>query len=110
MNIKPFQHAWIWFLWFLSQGWITHHIWLPGGDKLSRTEKLFATPMYSGILVDQSIALNRKREKPKDISKGDKTEPGLIDNLGVDDYSEERDHIPRIYACATMWHETKVNI
>jgi hypothetical protein len=65
--------------------------------------------MYNGILVDQSIALNRKREKAKDISKpikADEVDVGFT--LGVEDLSPELDHVPRIYACATMWHETKV--
>jgi chitin synthase len=54
------QHAWIWLIWLASQAWFTSYIWWPKCERLARTEKLFVTPMYSGLLTDQSIALNRR--------------------------------------------------
>ncbi|CAG0919230.1 unnamed protein product [Notodromas monacha] len=118
------QYAWIWLLWLLSQTWVTLHIWTPKCERLATTEKLFVTPMYCSLIIDQSLAMNRRMEEDGDM----KTE----DIPGIDDGGEEMspyyetisvctnssgtepskktkssDHITRIYACATMWHETR---
>lgn len=61
------QMAWVWLLWLLSQTWITIHIWTPKAERLASTEKLFVLPMYNGLLIDQSMALNRKRDDQKDV-------------------------------------------
>ena len=53
------EHAWIWLIWLLSQTWITLHIWTPQCERLASTEKLFVTPMYCSLLIDQSLSLNR---------------------------------------------------
>ncbi len=117
-----FQYGWIWLLWLLSQTWIALHIWTPKCERLASTERLFVTPMYNALLIDQSLALNRKREDDGDI-RTDEVEQDTADT----DYEEIRsidtsshkgsaenkfktDTIPRIYACATMWHETKVSL
>lgn len=115
------QHAWIWLLWLLSQTWITLHIWTPKCERLATTEKLFVTPMYQGLLIDQSMAMNRRRDDEADVKTEDLTEL----EKGVDEYYEtisihtdasgstpgksvkSSDYITRIYACCTMWHETK---
>ncbi|XP_047516301.1 chitin synthase chs-2 isoform X2 [Pieris napi] len=115
------QMAWVWLLWLLSQTWITLHIWTPKTERLASTEKLFILPMYSGLLVDQSMALNRKRDDHKDVKTEDLAE---IEKEKGDEYYEtisvhtdntssaprivkSSDSITRIYACATMWHETR---
>ncbi|XP_013168330.1 PREDICTED: uncharacterized protein LOC106118264 isoform X2 [Papilio xuthus] len=115
------QMAWVWLLWLLSQTWITIHIWTPKAERLASTEKLFVLPMYSGLLIDQSMALNRKRDDQKDVKTEDLAE---IEKEKGDEYYEtisvhtdntgssprtikSSDQITRIYACATMWHETK---
>lgn len=61
------QMAWSWILWLLSQTWITLHIWTPKCERLATTEKLFVNPMYSGLLIDQSMALNRRRDDQADV-------------------------------------------
>ncbi|VVD01781.1 unnamed protein product [Leptidea sinapis] len=115
------QMAWVWLLWLLSQTWITIHIWTPKAERLASTEKLFILPMYNGLLIDQSMALNRKRDDHKDVKTEDLAE---IEKEKGDEYYEtisvhtdntgssprtvkSSDSITRIYACATMWHETK---
>ena len=55
--------GWVWILLFLAHFWITFHIWMPKSPKLASTEQLFGTPGYNGLLVDQSLRLNRRSDK-----------------------------------------------
>lgn len=115
------QMAWAWLLWLFSQAWISLHIWTPKCERLASTEKLFVNPMYNSLLVDQSMALNRRRDDQADVKTEDLAE---IEKEKGDEYYEtisvhtdgsamprsnikSSDHITRIYACCTMWHETK---
>ncbi|XP_017770728.1 PREDICTED: uncharacterized protein LOC108558345 [Nicrophorus vespilloides] len=113
------QHAWVWLLWLLSQTWITLHIWTPKCERLARTEKLYLSPMYEGLFIDQSMGMNRKRDDEADVKTEELDE---IQKEKGDEYYEtisnhtdgstpktvkNSDHITRIYACATMWHENK---
>ncbi|XP_047473988.1 chitin synthase chs-2-like isoform X2 [Penaeus chinensis] len=121
------DYAWVWLLWLLSQTWITLHIWTPKCERLASTEKLFVSPMYNSLLIDQSLAMNRRRDDEGEV----KTEEL---NLNPDEHDNEQsqyyetisihtdssntnvsktkssDHITRIYATATMWHETEEEI
>lgn len=65
------QHAWIWLVWLISQIWIAIHIFVPRCERLAPTEKLFVTPMYNGLLVDQSLALNRRRDDEGEVKTED---------------------------------------
>lgn len=51
---------WLWPIWWLSQLWITRHIWRPQNEKNAPTEKLFICPWYCEFLVDQCITMNRR--------------------------------------------------
>ena len=77
---------WIGLLWFVSQLWITHHIWFPKNEALEKTDSIFGADLYSGLLIDQSLMLNRRNDEEKKILK-------------------EKRNI-RIKGCATLWHET----
>lgn len=120
-DLSSKQLAWVWLLWLFSQAWISLHIWTPKCERLATTEKLFVSPMYNALLIDQSLALNRRRDDQADVKTEDLAE---IEKEKGDEYYEtisvhtdgsalpksnvkSSDHITRIYACATMWHETK---
>ncbi|XP_012058612.1 PREDICTED: uncharacterized protein LOC105621766 [Atta cephalotes] len=115
------QYAWVWLLWLLSQTWITLHIWTPKCERLAATEKLFVVPMYDSLLIDQSMGLNRRRDDQPEVKVEDLAE--IEKEKGDGDYEtiyeqtdgsttppsavKSSDHVTRIYACATMWHENK---
>ena len=65
------EHAWIWIVWLLSQTWITIHIFMPRCERLAPTEKLFVTPMYNSLIIDQSLALNRRRDDEGEVKTED---------------------------------------
>ena len=54
------EQMWLWIVWFLSQLWITSHIWNPKSSRLATTEEIFGSPGYSSAFVDQSLVLNRR--------------------------------------------------
>ena len=47
----------------LAQVWITRHIWTPKFKRLEPAEVLFVAPYYDSLLIDQSLTLNRRRER-----------------------------------------------
>jgi chitin synthase len=109
-------HVWVWLFWLLSQGWISQHIWKPNVNRLMSTEILFSMPGYESLFVDQSLALNRRHDKGRGTSIED-IEDGYEERFELDFLSLEEmepgseivkdsDHTRRVFACATMWHET----
>ncbi len=123
--------SWLWALWFLSQMWITMHIWFPKSTRLAATEQLFCTPMYSGLAIDQSLVMNRRRDGEYELRYEDLMEEVQDVKMEryyakyVDEYESSAkpgsgynasksskmvrasDKITKIYGCATMWHENK---
>ena len=61
------EQVWLWALWFISQIWITAHIWFPTSPRLASTEDIFGTPMYCSLLIDQSLILNRRADGQSDL-------------------------------------------
>ena len=59
---------WLWIIWFLSQLWITLHIWYPKSSRLASTEEIFGSPYFSSAFIDQSLVLNRRRDGESDDS------------------------------------------
>lgn len=57
------QFVWLWVFWLFSQTWITRHLWNPRSHRNASTEKLFVLPMYDSLIIDQSMAFNRRREE-----------------------------------------------
>ena len=87
---------------------------------------LFVTTLYSGVLFNQSIIINRRRD---DLELRKSAEDSLVyneasvltrsDSADASFHSSDSDlpthqpktsnkngPTPKIYACATMWHET----
>lgn len=63
------DYAWVWLFWLCSQAWVTKYLWNQKNDKNASSEKLFVLPMYCSLLVDQCVALNRRREDQNEVLK-----------------------------------------
>ena len=119
MDFIKREYSWIWLLWMFSQVWITKHIWTPKNDRNASTEKLFVVPMYSGFVLDQCVAMNRRREDKEDFVKKinmiTSNDSEIADTNVIDAMARQNnlydlqpfDKIPQVYVCATMWHENK---
>ncbi|KAL9910764.1 chitin synthase 2 isoform 2-T2 [Glossina fuscipes fuscipes] len=100
------DYIWLWILWWLSQLWVTKHIWNPKNDKNLPTEKLFICPWYSGFFIEQCITMNRRIADWNEDYLSIKSEsPSPNGNRTTDIL--ETDKIPQLIICATMWHETQ---
>ncbi|KAL3854141.1 hypothetical protein ACJMK2_013419, partial [Sinanodonta woodiana] len=95
---------------------LTTHIWVSSNERMQREDKLFVKPMYCGILLDQGLLINRRKDEEEVTGVDEKTRdaffplPDNIDqwNPKEDDWSPLRqDDTPMIYMCATMWHENE---
>ncbi|KOB66306.1 Chitin synthase B [Operophtera brumata] len=65
------NHTRVTLLWLVSQAWISFHAWKPRCERLAATDKLFAKPWYSGVLIDQSMLFNRTKDEEVDIAVED---------------------------------------
>ncbi|CAH1785466.1 unnamed protein product [Owenia fusiformis] len=114
--------------WWLSQLWITRHIWVPQSQRLAKTEKLFVLPMFCGVMIEQSLTLNRRKHEDSH-AVDDKKSLEVIHKESIADvpYSElddfdmhghdqfnsvtvKKETIPKIYVCCTMWHENETEM
>ncbi|XP_033728584.1 chitin synthase chs-2-like isoform X2 [Pecten maximus] len=105
--------------WWLSFMWVTFHIWIPRVERLAQTERLFVQPLYCGVLLEQSLMLNRRRDDKDRESRGsEKVKKFTEENtyMSADKFgprmpsrglSIQSNITPMIYVCATMWHETR---
>lgn len=60
---------WSWILWLASQTWLTMYVWSLKCERLAATENLFVSPLYCGLLIDQSLALNRKKHEKEELEE-----------------------------------------
>lgn len=93
--------------------WISYaitvsHIWFPQSERMAKLEKLFVTPHFDGIFPDFTLTLRRRRNDKEIKLTGFDTfryvgEESYEDGI----YNTKPNVVPMVYACATMWHETR---
>lgn len=77
---------------------VSSHIWVSKYDRMQSGERMFSIPMYCGFFLDQSLILNRKPAVDLDGEAN-------FRSRRLDDDEGEPGKTPKIYLCATMWHE-----
>ncbi|XP_062596475.1 chitin synthase chs-2-like [Saccostrea cucullata] len=81
---------------FVSILMLTTYVWR-NGMRIKKLEKIFAMPFYAGYAIDITLLWSRRR-----IRKSRRV------HAQVNNVDEES--IPTIYLCATMWHETELEM
>ncbi|CDW54512.1 chitin synthase [Trichuris trichiura] len=115
------RFAWLWIFWFLGYLWIVSHIFTEHIKRLNKTDTLFVMPLYLGCLVDQSLALNRRRQSPVRIKTEELDNDEYYETASMASNGSEwsmansltslsmancgADRITKIHVCATVWHE-----
>lgn len=61
---------------------------MPQCERLAPTEKLFVTPWYNGALIDQSLALNRRRDDEGELKTEDLLDRTAMDDNDISQYYE----------------------
>ncbi|XP_021358360.1 uncharacterized protein LOC110453643 [Mizuhopecten yessoensis] len=103
-EIRMFHLLWFGVLW-VSHIILTSHIWFPRNGRMAKIDRLFVMPIRCGILTDQSLMLRRRtNDRDSALFSSDDDVSTLYDD---EDVHRADDVVPQIYACATMWHETR---
>ena len=71
--------------------------------------RLFLLPQYCSALIEQSLLLNRRRnDRERVLKEMNFSDDASLDSSSTDAMRKQREQIvPKIYVCATMWHETE---
>ncbi|XP_060607660.1 chitin synthase chs-2-like [Ruditapes philippinarum] len=107
------------------------HIWTMETERMSKENMIFYAPSYCGALLEQSLMLNKCKEnnfqttpvsKTNDTTDNDsqslpRVATGIRANSNGNTGKGSKDNtnkllegFPMIYFCATMWHETEVEM
>ncbi|CAG9533278.1 unnamed protein product [Cercopithifilaria johnstoni] len=129
----------IWLAVLMVQFWITIHLWRPRQERLAKTAKLFILPYNSALFTDQCLALNRRCDDKtkirtedldfdaeelsttRDINIGltyakpiaslsSTSTSKVIETAMIKEMASSADAVTKIYVCATMWHETAIEM
>ena len=91
-------------LWYFGQSLAAFHVWFPNSERLAEVEKLFVLPGVCSPFMEQWLLFNRRLNDTLLLSGNDQQKKGKMSSSGS---KEQPPIVPRIYACATMWHETR---
>lgn len=84
--------------------------------------RLFVLPLYHGLIIDQDLAMNRRRDDEAEVLSEDLKNNAVAtaedpsphyETLSIKSESSREknnktaDTVAKIIACATMWHETR---
>ncbi|XP_063417559.1 chitin synthase chs-2-like [Mytilus trossulus] len=100
---------------YISLLFVTSFIWTTNGFILGKTQRMFITPMYCGIHTDMSLLLNRSQNDKefdfiRDMERNKRIEKEKKRTNQEHDKCNKVDERSKIYACATMWHETEMEM